>query len=189
MSQELLDGLKRRLTVEPDNTFLRARVDSLKARLGLTMDPRKHIPGPMVNDYLFAGRAIATVQWEEDGVKRHLTYSIRQHLLKKGGKVVKRLPVYHVWYRERDKQYNYLLRLERRDNGLETTLFSDKFDCLVVARGHLNKVIEGNSAYKVYHDGTCGRCLLELTHPESIRRGIGPVCSGVMTKEKRVENC
>lgn len=29
---------------------------------------------------------------------------------------------------------------------------------------------------KVYHEGTCSRCGKNLTTPESIKRGIGPVC-------------
>ena len=30
---------------------------------------------------------------------------------------------------------------------------------------------------KVFHAGTCGRCGRTLTTPESIRTGLGPVCS------------
>lgn len=30
----------------------------------------------------------------------------------------------------------------------------------------------------VYHSGRCGRCGRELTTPESIERGLGPVCAG-----------
>lgn len=31
---------------------------------------------------------------------------------------------------------------------------------------------------EVWHSGRCGRCNRELTTPESIERGIGPVCAG-----------
>lgn len=31
---------------------------------------------------------------------------------------------------------------------------------------------------EVMHAGTCGRCGRELTNPESVRTGLGPVCSG-----------
>jgi len=31
---------------------------------------------------------------------------------------------------------------------------------------------------EVLHDGTCGRCGRTLTHPDSIKSGIGPVCAG-----------
>ena len=29
---------------------------------------------------------------------------------------------------------------------------------------------------EVWHDGRCGRCARQLTHPDSIERGIGPEC-------------
>lgn len=31
---------------------------------------------------------------------------------------------------------------------------------------------------EVWHSGRCGRCNRELTTPESIERGLGPVCAG-----------
>lgn len=33
-------------------------------------------------------------------------------------------------------------------------------------------------ALKVWHSGTCSRCGRELTTPESVETGIGPVCAG-----------
>ncbi len=32
---------------------------------------------------------------------------------------------------------------------------------------------------EVWHAGACGRCGRELTDPESISRGLGPVCAGL----------
>jgi len=32
---------------------------------------------------------------------------------------------------------------------------------------------------EIWHDGRCGRCSHPLTDPESIRKGIGPVCEGL----------
>ena len=34
---------------------------------------------------------------------------------------------------------------------------------------------------KIFHEGTCGKCGRELTVPESIQIGIGPVCLAQMT--------
>jgi hypothetical protein len=41
-------------------------------------------------------------------------------------------------------------------------------------RGKLNDGVE------VWHEGKCGRCARPLTVPESIARGIGPDCAGIM---------
>jgi hypothetical protein len=40
---------------------------------------------------------------------------------------------------------------------------------------HINRLPE---ALKVWHSGTCSRCGRELTTPESVETGIGPVCAG-----------
>lgn len=37
-----------------------------------------------------------------------------------------------------------------------------------------------------YHMGICGRCGRALTTPESITRGIGPVCYGMDSEEEEI---
>lgn len=36
-----------------------------------------------------------------------------------------------------------------------------------------------SEAFELWHSGRCARCHRELTDPESIERGLGPVCAGV----------
>jgi len=40
--------------------------------------------------------------------------------------------------------------------------------------------LDGNAlgACEFYHDGSCGRCGRDLTVPESVATGLGPVCAG-----------
>lgn len=189
MSLAMLEGLERRLKSEPDNTFLKARIKVVKERLGLSIKPREAIPPPMVIDYLLAGNATATVQWLVDEEKRHLTFSIKQHLLKKGKKVVGRVPKWDVWYRKKTQLYSYLYQLRRGESGLEVHNFENPPEPLTNAAYVLNKVFDGNTGYSVFHDGSCGCCGLELTHPESIQRGIGPLCFGNITTDKRTDLC
>jgi hypothetical protein len=35
-----------------------------------------------------------------------------------------------------------------------------------------------SAAVAIYHSGSCGRCGRELTVPESVKSGLGPVCRG-----------
>jgi hypothetical protein len=35
----------------------------------------------------------------------------------------------------------------------------------------------GSEAWELWHSGRCARCHRELTDPESIERGLGPVCA------------
>jgi hypothetical protein len=39
--------------------------------------------------------------------------------------------------------------------------------------GHLD-----SDRYEMFHIGKCGRCGRALTTPESIQRGLGPICAG-----------
>src|SRR3990172_5551964 len=36
-----------------------------------------------------------------------------------------------------------------------------------------------SEAFELWHSGRCARCHRELTDPESLVRGLGPVCAGV----------
>jgi len=40
----------------------------------------------------------------------------------------------------------------------------------------------------VFHHGRCGRCGDVLTVPESIQRGLGPVCAKLIDKKKKASN-
>lgn len=48
----------------------------------------------------------------------------------------------------------------------------------VKAIHYLLKHLEGAPDLEFFHAGACCRCGRELTDPESIDRGIGPVCAG-----------
>ena len=43
--------------------------------------------------------------------------------------------------------------------------------------------LEGEKAerFELWHSGRCARCHRELTDPESISRGLGPVCAGAVS--------
>lgn len=48
------------------------------------------------------------------------------------------------------------------------------FDKMYMERDVLGTVLQ------VWHEGRCGRCGRKLTVPESIERGLGPECAGMM---------
>lgn len=41
--------------------------------------------------------------------------------------------------------------------------------------------------FQVHHEGKCGRCGRKLTTPESVKTGIGPVCSGRKRGDKTTD--
>jgi hypothetical protein len=52
-----------------------------------------------------------------------------------------------------------------------------------VIRWAMKLILSGRdlpAGYAVHHQGRCGRCARPLTVPESVERGIGPVCAKIM---------
>lgn len=37
---------------------------------------------------------------------------------------------------------------------------------------------------EVWHAGRCAKCRRPLTHPDSIARGLGPICAGLIDKQQ-----
>lgn len=79
--------------------------------------------------------------------------------------------------------YSYLGVLKA--DGTAFTTAKSKFPKdskpVLVVKWALKCVWEGGelpAGYKIDHIGRCGRCGLPLTTPDSIQRGLGPVCAG-----------
>jgi len=43
--------------------------------------------------------------------------------------------------------------------------------------------VESIANHEIWHEGICGKCGRPLTVPESIERGLGPVCANIIDKE------
>lgn len=69
------------------------------------------------------------------------------------------------WGNESFEAFGWLVR---QLNGLQGATNDD----LDVLDHRFNQLAE------VYHLGTCGKCGRDLTTPESVARGLGPVCAG-----------
>jgi hypothetical protein len=77
-------------------------------------------------------------------------------------------------------QYTYIGQIEAQRNIKFTVKSRLKVDALSVKAlwWFLRNLAEGTipNSVVVYHSGRCGCCGRELTDPESVRCGIGPVC-------------
>lgn len=52
------------------------------------------------------------------------------------------------------------------------------------AYGHLNQRKQIHKQVEIWHEGICSRCGITLTVPESIARGLGPVCAKKIDRMK-----
>jgi hypothetical protein len=64
----------------------------------------------------------------------------------------------------------------KRDGRISAT--APSFKALRFTLAVLNSDDEFPPAFSFWHEGRCGKCGRKLTDPESIERGIGPVCAG-----------
>ena len=64
--------------------------------------------------------------------------------------------------------------------GGNITREAPSFKALSFVLQVLNAGAEFPPSLAFYHEGKCGRCGRELTVPESIETGLGPICAGLM---------
>lgn len=146
------------------------------------------IENSQVGSYLLAGRAIVTIVSKKTGSR--FTYKISQKdgddsfyfvSLLTGPDVYTFAGTMKVMRRasgdpEREASFPHLLYSPGKRSAIGSEAPSQK------AIGWLFYQIEREgiapSTVEVYHAGSCGRCGRELTTPESLKSGLGPVCEG-----------
>jgi hypothetical protein len=126
--------------------------------------------------FVLAGNATFTIRSQKTGTR--YTYRVRQN---------KRGTLYFVSVLTNPGRYTYAGVIDKgRPDTLRMTRGSKikpTAPSVKAFRWFLAKVMAGDlpDECEVWHEGTCGRCGRELTVPESIQRGIGPVCWQVMS--------
>jgi len=126
-----------------------------------------------IDGFMFAGNATFTLRSQRTG--KHITYRVQAK-----ANVVGDVECYFVSVMtgsDNENSYTYLGRFDqrrtywpdRRWRIAETDERRRAFDWFLRHKSH--------PALEVWHEGRCGCCGRKLTTPESIQRGIGPVCA------------
>lgn len=151
----------------------------------------------LTHDFFFGGKAIFTVKNNTTG--EHRTYQIK--ITKPNARF--RRPttlMLQMTGTDNEKHYSYVGKIirtyvsaaqaydrkEHKPGTLEKT-DNSKFSedskqfkaCKWILR-HIWFNLDWPDTMEVNHAGRCGRCGRLLTNPESIERGIGPECWGIM---------
>jgi hypothetical protein len=138
--------------------------------------PEAQLRGQQLRDFVFAGNALFTILNKDSG--NYFTYKVKKHKED------------DVWFVQvlsghdyvfigtcfEDKKFKYS---EKSVLGLDNQKVKT-FDWF------LEKFFNDQNKFsqvEVYHHGRCGHCYKTLTTPESIKTGIGPVCSGKKYKK------
>lgn len=132
-------------------------------------------------EFILAGKAIFTVLNTNTG--NHLTYKVT----KCKDRNLWWVAVFHGTNNDDSRSYRYIGTLFN-DKGFAHTKGSKVskdapsfkvFSWLMLHLHPLNQIKRPH--IEVYHEGRCGRCGARLTVPESIKRGIGPICKNLLT--------
>jgi hypothetical protein len=132
-------------------------------------------------DYLLAGRATVTLRSAKTGI--HYTFNVDRAPRSETRWFVSVLvsPEHYEYLGTIDALPQPSFRLTKKSPSVEYTpakAFSFAFAWLLNGR-----IPEG---LEIRHEGSCGRCGRQLTHPESIDRGFGPECVKIIDRKSRV---
>ena len=123
--------------------------------------------------FIFAGHAVFTLKSLVSG--KHFTYM-----------VLNQDQTFKVFLKVGSENFQRMgnIPISRRDDLVlpDWSRFSDDTPSVRALRWFLVHLGTGHMPDSVnfYHAGRCGRCGRELTTPESIERGLGPVCEGLI---------
>lgn len=143
-----------------------------------------------VKEFFIGGRAVFTIEVPENyassnNTKRHYTYRIR---LKSGDE--KFSDTYFVDLLsgpDNESSYAYLGVFNPETGQFALTAKSKATDdawSVRLFRRAMATIFAGNpdaitdAGFNLHHEGRCGKCGRRLTVPESIKTGLGPICSG-----------
>ena len=129
--------------------------------------------------YVRGGRGRMTVRSVKTGVRFTYKFSRPRHGNGRG------ITVGLLNCRDNESGYAYLGHLRERAGRVgyrhgrysSVTERANSVKALVWTLGQLAKGRKPPTV-EIWHEGTCGKCGRALTVPESIERGIGPVCAG-----------
>ena len=124
-------------------------------------------------EFLFGGNALFTIKSTSTG--RHMTFKVTQS---KDGNVF----FVRVSWNEGTTYVGFVSKLSpwklvQGKKGLSPD--TDSFKVAKWVFEHLGRKERKNlNGAEFWHHGHCGKCGRILTDPESISRGIGPICAG-----------
>lgn len=142
-----------------------------------------------VKEFFVAGRAVFTIEVPLEFQKNfrtnsHYTYKILRKEAKNG--FPESYFVYLLSGPDNIKNYSYVGKFNPDSGRLLLTEKSKVSDdcwsvrlfrrCMARVFEERSDIIE-QSGFNVHHEGMCGKCGRKLTVPESIRSGLGPICS------------
>jgi len=134
-----------------------------------------------VHLFTFAGDATLTLVSRKSGER--FTYRVAKSDPNSNGDVVYFVRVLSGPDNENDYQYIGMIDATGSFRTTKRSRVTPEAPSFKAFTFFLSRMRAGglmSSTLEVWHEGRCGRCGRKLTVPESIARGIGPDCAGMM---------
>ena len=137
-----------------------------------------------IKNFIFAGNAIFTIESSQTGV----WYTYKMKRADQKDENCKTFFVAVLRGPDNISSYTYLGTVFDGEKFVLTkkSRYKDDSTCVKAFKFFFNNIVKNfiDPRLNFYHMGICGRCGRALTVPDSIQRGIGPVCA-TMTGEER----
>lgn len=186
---EQLNALNRASMIDPEDRAQRARFEAERARVFGTTTPKAGLlPPDAVLAYVLAGRATFTLHSRR--TNRHITYRVNRRFDDEADRSRRYLDEWDVSCMTGTDNTSSYSPMGRIDSSRAFTVagsFGAEDPAALAFRFMLElaKRHQGHSNLGVWHHGRCGCCARDLTVPDSIERGIGPVCAAKATTSQR----
>ena len=138
---------------------------------------RSQLLGEDIKKFVFGGNSTFTVV--NTDTKKHFTFKVKQP---KNNNEIFFVSVMNG--SDNNSNYAFIGTYFNNGNsfrhGKKSSIGKDTQSAKVIS-WFFNKFINNEEKYptvQVYHEGKCGKCGRKLTTPESVKSGLGPVCSG-----------
>jgi len=149
---------------------------------------RKRISHQAAKNFITAGKSTLTIESKPTG--KHFTFKFITPIKDlETGKTLAQLP---TWVRilnngDNTSKFAFLGTLwSNRYVHSKKSYTSEDAQSVKALKFYFNALFTNNeknlNLIDVYHEGSCARCGRKLTTPESIERGIGPICDDLLER-------
>ena len=140
---------------------------------------RKPLTVAQFRNFIFAGRSIFTLENKETG--NYITFKVKE--VKKQGKVIPgQFAIQCKALGDNNYGYEFLgfmntmkPELRPRHQGIKEHVGFKTFWWILK---NFERLEDFETKMLMHHEGACCKCGMPLTTPESIEKGIGPICEG-----------
>ncbi len=138
---------------------------------------RKPLTVAQFRNFIFAGRSVFTLENKETG--NYITFKVKE--VKKAGKIIP--GQFSIQCKALgDKNYGYefmgFMNTIRKEFRPRYSGIKDHvgFKVFLWVLKNFERLEDFEDKMAMYHEGACCKCGMPLTTPESIEKGIGPIC-------------